>query len=109
MNKLEFYYNLLIESEKAYKYKNFLTYMTRSKVELMKSEYTLSDVSEFFVKLDENLIDKEYKVLTGVFHSQAIYQKTPQNDVIHHFEVVVNKEDIDHLFKEKNLILSRRF
>lgn len=107
--KIEFYYDMLIDSEKMYKFKNFLTYMTRAKTELVMEEYTLSDISDFFIKLEENLIDKEYKILAGVFHSQTIYQKVPQNDVAHHFEVVVNEEDADYLFKEKNLILARRF
>ena len=109
MEKLDFYYKMLIESEKMYKYKNFLTYITRAKKELMMDQYTLSDISDFFIKLDDNLIDKEYKVLAGVFYSQTIYQKVPQNDVVHHFEVVVNEENADPLFKEKNLILHRRF
>jgi len=105
MDKLDFYYKMLIDSEKMYKFKNFL----RAKKELMMDQYTLSDISEFFIALDKNLIDKEYKVLAGVFYSQTIYQKIPQNDVVHHFEVVVNEENADPLFKEKNLILSRRF
>ena len=109
VEKLDFYYKMLIDSEKMYNYKNFLTYITRAKKELMMSQYTLSDISEFFIELDKNLIDKEYKVLAGVFYSQTVYQKTPQNDVIHHFEVVLNEENADPLFREKNLILSRRF
>ena len=109
MNKLEFYYDMLINSEKMYKFKNFLTYITRAKAELLLSDYSLTDVSNFFVKLDENLIDQEYKIISGVFYSQTIYEKTPKNDNIYHFEVVVNEDHADELFKRKNLILSRRF
>ena len=109
MEKLDFYYKMLIDSEKMYKFKNFLTYITRAKKELMLDQYTMSDISEFFIRLDKNLIDKEYKVIAGVYYSQTVYQKVPRNDVPHHFEVVINEENLDPLFKEKNLILSRRF
>jgi len=109
MEKIDFYYNMLIESEKNYQFKNFTTYITRAKSELMKDDFTLADVSDFFINLDKNLIDEEYKILAGVYHSQSIYQKVPTNDVLHHFEVVVNDNHADQLFKAKNLILARRF
>ena len=109
MEKLDFYYKMLIDSEKMYKFKNYLTYLMRAKTELINETYTLNDISNFFIKLNENLIDNEYKVLTGVVHSQTIFQKVPKNDVVHHFEVVLDEKHADPLFKEKNLILARRF
>lgn len=66
MKKIDFYYNMLIESEKSYKFKNFMIYLTRAKNELMMDEYILSDISDFFVKLDATLIDNEYRILAGV-------------------------------------------
>jgi len=109
MEKLDFYFTMLIESEKKYKYKNFLTYINRAKSELLKENYSLNNISDFFINLDKNLIDQEYRILAGVYHSQTIYHKTPPNDVLHYFEVVVDEEKVDNLFKAKNLILSRRF
>jgi len=105
MAKLEFYYKMLINSEKQYK--NFLSYLVTAKNELMKDLYTMSDIADFFIKLDKNLTSKEYKILAGVFYSQTVYQKVPKNDVVHHFDVVLD-EDAHPLFKKKNLIISRR-
>jgi len=108
MGKLEFYYKILIDSGEVCEFRNFLVYITRAKNELMKDLYTLRDISDFFIKLDKNLTTKEYRILAGVFHSQTVYQKVPKNDIVHHFELILD-ESADPLFKEKNLILSRRF
>jgi len=106
-NKLEFYYNALLQSEKNYEIRNFLVYLRRLKEELMKDDYELADVSKFFLKLNHNLIDDEYKIVANICYSKAIYEKTPQNDVLYHFEVIEKKNNEDLLFKNKNLILNK--
>jgi len=106
-NKLTFYYNALIQSEKSYEIRNFLVYLRRLKAELMKNDYMLADISEFFLKLHENLIDDEYKIVANICYSKAIYEKTPQNDVLYHFEVIEKENNEDLQFKNKNLILNK--
>jgi len=106
-NKLTFYYDALIQSEKSYEIRNFLIYLKRLKEELMKNDYRLEDVSEFFLRLNENLIDDEYKIVTNICYSKAIYEKTPQNDVLYHFEVIEKENNEDLQFKNKNLILNK--
>ena len=107
--KLKFYYEQMLEAEKNYKIKNFLTYMSRARKELMRDDYELRDVSGFFLTLEEALIDSEYKVLAGVFYSQTIYHKIPPNRRPYQFEVVVDEENKDPLFEKKNIILNRRY
>ena len=85
-NKIEFF-----QSEKNYEIRNFLVYLRRLKEELMKDDYELADVSKFFLKLSHNLIDDEYKIVANICYSKAIYEKTPQNDVLYHFEVIEKK------------------
>ena len=107
--KLKFYYEQMLDAERSYKIKNFLTYMSRARKELMSDDYTLRDVSDFFLSLEETLIDSEYKILAGVFYSQTIYRKIPPNRRPYQFEVVVDDENKDPLFAKKNIILNRRF
>jgi len=106
-NKLQFYYGALIQSEKNYEARNFLVYLRRLKEELMKNDYTMKDVSDFFLKLNTNLIDDEYKIVANICYSKAIYEKTPRNDVLYHFEVIEKLNNEDLQFKNKNLILNK--
>ena len=107
--KLKFYYEQMLDAEKKYKIKIFLTYMSRARKELMRDDYTLRDVSDFFLSLEESLLDSEYKILAGVFYSQTIYLKVPPNRWPYQFEVVADEENKDPLFEKKNIILNRRF
>lgn len=106
-NKLTFYYDALLQSEKSYEIRNFLVYLRRLKEELMKDNYTLADISEFFLELYANLIDDEYKIVANICYSKAIYEKIPQNDVLYHFEVIEKENNEDLQFKNKNLILNK--
>jgi len=106
-NKLGFYYDALIQSEKNYEIRNFLVYLRRLKEELMKCDYTFADVSKFFLELNDNLIDNEYKIVANICYSKAIYEKIPQNDILYHFEVIEKENNEDLLFKNKNLILNK--
>ena len=107
LDKLEFYYDALIQSEISYEIRNFLVYLRRLKAELMKDYYTFADISDFFLKLNSNLIDDEYKIAANICYSKAIYEKIPPNDVLYHVEVIGKKDNEDLLFKEKNLILNK--
>ena len=104
---MTFYYDALLQSEKSYEIRNFLVYLRRLKEELMKDNYTLADISEFFLELYANLIDDEYKIVANICYSKAIYEKIPQNDVLYHFEVIEKENNEDLQFKNKNLILNK--
>ena len=106
-NKLAFYYDALIQSEKNYEIRNFLVYLRRLKDELMKNDYTYADISTFFLRLNDDLIDDEYKIVANICHSKAIYEKIPENDVLYHFEVIEKENNEDLQFKNKNLILNK--
>lgn len=106
-SKLTFYYKALLQAEKNYEVRNFLTYLRRLKTELLQADYTLADISSFFLALNDNLIDDEYKIIANICYSKAIYEKTPPNDVLYHFEVIEKANNEDLQFKNKNLILNK--
>jgi len=106
-DRLTFYHGALIQAEFNYEMRNFLVYLQRTKAELLKNVYTIQDISTFFARLNDYLIDDEYKIATNICFSKTIYEKIPPYDAPHYLEVIDQDGNEDTLFKAKNLILNK--